>query len=370
VSGTTPFVLDGNRTYAELAFLRPDGSVHRALAFVDLGSPSMMLTESLFKDLQLDRKRPLDFCVGDLTVQVEASEVSSYPEKPYSVGGDLKVEGLLPAGVMQKYEVVIDYQRRTLTLAQAGTNKPEGIPVPARVNSKTGLLAVEASVAGRDYPVTIDNGSAYTWLRKSTVEDWLRLHPGWQRGVGAVGVSNMRMADDGAEVDGLLVRIPEVKVGDLVLQKVGALGAGPGKGFSAGLNFFDWYSTKNPVPVIGWIGGNVLKDFRLTIDYSNRVTYWLQQSKADEHELDQVGLTLKAVGDDYFVAAVATQNGKPTVDGVLPGDKLIKIDGRSTATVTWGELFSALHGQSGEFHTLLLERHGKPLTIRARVTAF
>jgi hypothetical protein len=370
LSGTTPFVLDGNRMYAELAFLRPDGSIHRALAFVDLGSPSVMVTESLFKELQLERKRPLGFRVGDLTVQIEASAVSSYPEEPYSVGGDLKVEGLLPAGVMQKYEIVIDYRRRTLTFAQPGTYKPEGVPVPARVNQRTGLLAVEASVAGREYPVTIDNGSAYTWLTKSTVEDWLRAYPEWRRGVGAVGVSNMRMADDGAEIDGVLVRIPEIKLGDLVLQNVGALGAGPGKGFSTGSNFFDWYSTKTPVPVIGWIGGNVLTHFRLTIDYPNRMTWWLQQSELDPHELDQVGLTLKAVGGSYFVAAIATQNGKPTVDGVLPGDKLIKIDGLLTQTATWGTLFSALHGKPGEFHTLLLERNGKQLTTRARITAF
>jgi C-terminal processing protease CtpA/Prc len=83
-----------------------------------------------------------------------------------------------------------------------------------------------------------------------------------------------------------------------------------------------------------------------------------------------VGLTLKAVGGSYFVAAIAMQNGKPTVDGVLPGDKLIKIDGLSTQTATWGTLFSALHGKPGEFHTLLLERNGKQLTARARITAF
>ena len=53
-AGTTPFVFDGNRMYAELGFVRPDGSIHRALAFVDMGSSSMTLTESLFKELQLD----------------------------------------------------------------------------------------------------------------------------------------------------------------------------------------------------------------------------------------------------------------------------------------------------------------------------
>jgi hypothetical protein len=37
-SGTTPFVFDGNRVYAELTFVRPDGTRRTALAFVDLGA--------------------------------------------------------------------------------------------------------------------------------------------------------------------------------------------------------------------------------------------------------------------------------------------------------------------------------------------
>jgi len=147
-------------------------------------------------------------------------------------------------------------------------------------------------------------------------------------------------------------------------------GAGPGKGFSGGLDFFDWYSRKNPVPVIGWLGANVLKSFCLTIDYPNRMTYWLRQSELDPHEIDLVGVTLKAVGGSYFVAGVATQNGKPTVDGVLPGDKLLKIDGLPTASATWGALFSALHGAPGDSRTLILERNGKQLAVQAKVTAF
>jgi hypothetical protein len=369
-AGTTSFVFDGNRMYAELVFVRPDGSVHRALAFVDLGSPSMMVTQSLFEELRLDQKRPLEFCVGDLTVRMDAGAVTPDPDEPYSVGSDLKVEGLLPAGVLKNYQVSIDYQRRALTLAQPGARKPAGIPVPARVNDTTGLVTVEASVAGRVYPLTIDNGSAYTWFRKGVLQDWLRAHPEWQRGVGAVGVSNMRMADNRSEAEGLLARIPEMKLGSLVVQNAGVLGVGPGKEFSEGQDLFDWYSRKNPVPVIGWIGANVLKSFCLTIDYPNRMTYWLRQSELDPHEIDQVGLTLKAVGGSYFVAGIATQNGKPTVDGVLPGDKLLKIDGLPTASATWGALFSSLHGAPGDSRTLILERNGKQLAIQAKVTPF
>jgi hypothetical protein len=367
-SGTTPFVFDGNRVYAELVFVRPDGTVHKALAFVDLGSPSTQLSPQLFKELQLDQHKPLTFQLGGLPIRVDSSEVSTDTWFPFSVGSDLQVEALLPAGVLQKYQVVIDYQRRTMTLAQPGTLTPEGIAVPFRVNEKTGLLAVNATIDGRSYPITIDNGSAYTWLRKSVVEEWLPAHPDWRRGVGAVGPANMRMAGDGTEAAGILVRIPELDLAGEKLTQVGALGIGPD---DQGQNMIDWYSKKNPLPVIGWLGGNVLKHFQLTVDYPNRTSYWLRQSEADTHDLDQVGLTLKTLdAGGYAVAAIATQKGKSTVEGVQPGDKLIRIDALETNGATWGALFSALHGKPGDVRALILERNGRQITIQAKVTAF
>jgi len=85
-TGTTTFLFDGNRMYAELGFVRPNGSIHRALAFVDMGSPSMTLTESLFKELQLDQNKPLLFRVGELSVDVPRADVISERSEPYSVG--------------------------------------------------------------------------------------------------------------------------------------------------------------------------------------------------------------------------------------------------------------------------------------------
>lgn len=366
-SGTAPFIFDGNRVYAEVALVRPNGTLRRVLAFVDLGSPSTILSEALFKELQLDQKRPLIFEVGDMPVRVDASTVSSDPWLPYSIGDEGRVEALLPAGVLQRYQVLIDYAYRRLTLAQPGTLKPAGIPVPFRINEKTGLIAVDVSINGRAYPVTIDNGSAYTWLRKPTVQEWLDLHPDWLRGIGAVGTSNMRMADDGIEATGALVRIPEIKVGALLLQQIGALAIGPS---NTNWDFIDWYSKKNPEPVIGWLGSNALQGFRITIDYPNHMIYWLRQTELDPHDLNQVGLSLQSKSGEYFVAAIATQNGKPTVGGVHAGDKLLQIDALRTGMATWGAIFSAMHGKPGEIRTLLLERNSKQFTVQARVVAF
>jgi hypothetical protein len=368
--GTAPFVFDGNRVYAELSFVRPDGSLHRAPAFVDMGSPSMETAASLFKELQLDRGKPLTFRVGDLPVTVPAKEVTADPSEPHALGSGLKVEAMLPAGVMQRYQTVLDYQRQTLTLAPPGTLEPEGTPVPFRRAAQTGLIAVDAVINGRSYPVTIDNGSAYTWFRQDTVESWLGTHPDWERGIGAVGPSNMTMSGDGAEASGILVRIPEVMIGPLTLKHVGVLGAGRGRSPIADLDLLDWYLTKNAVPVIGWIGGNVLKTFRLTIDYPNRTMYWLRQSELGADVLNQVGLTLRKQAGEFIVAAIATKNGKLTVEGVQPGDKLVRIDGLETRRATRGGIYDALSGKPGEVRVLVLERGAGRLTVRATVTGF
>ena len=186
----------GNRMYAELGFVRPDGSIHRALAFVDMGSSAMTVRESLFKELRLDLQMPLTFKVGKLSVVVPASDVASERRAPSPMGTDLEVEAMLPASVLERFQVVMDYQQRTLALAPPGPLKAEGLAVPFHINQKTGMIAVDASIAGTSYPVTIDNGSAYTWFDHNAAKPWLLSHPNWERGVGAVGASNMMMSGD------------------------------------------------------------------------------------------------------------------------------------------------------------------------------
>ena len=366
-SGTSHFILDGNRMYAEVDFVRPNGTIRKALVFVDLGSPSAVLSQKLLNELDFGSKKVLAFEVGNLTVTMDSGEVTSDPWLPFLISDHRTVEGLLPAGILKKYQVVIDYAQRTLTLAEPGTLGPEGLPVPFQMNEKTGLISVEMTISGKRYPVTIDSGSAYTWLRRATAQEWLTAHPDWERGTGAVGPSNMRMADDSIEAAGVLLRIPEVQLGPLRLREVGALAIGPS---NKNWDFIDWYSKKNAVPVIGWLGGNVLRNFRITVDYAKHVSYWLRQRESDPHDLEQVGLTLESKHGQYFVAGIATQNGKTTVEGVEVGDKLLQIDGLRMNAMDWAAIYGAMHGKPGEVRNLLLERNGRQFRVPAKVTAF
>jgi hypothetical protein len=382
-SGTVPFILDDNRMFAELVFVRTDGTLRKAFAFVDLGTPVPVLNEKLYKELQLDQNKPLVFRIGEIEVRVESravqTDTGSFLTGPNGKA-TIPVEAVLPGSVMKNYQLIFDYARQGLTMARPNTLKAKGVAVPCRVNDKTGLISIEAVIAGHSYALAVDSGSAYSWFRDDIAQQWLKTHPDWKRGKGAVGEGNMQTRSDGAEAGATILRLPEISLGSLHLEQIGALGIAPkappfppapGETGVQG-DFFDWYSKKAPEPVIGWLGGNVLKGFRVMIDFPRHMTYWEHQRDLDPHDLDQVGVTLETrdTGEGYFIAGVAEKDGKATVEDVQAGDKLIQVDDLRLAGATRGAIFSALHGKPGTVRVLILERRGKQLTVQAKATAF
>ena len=74
-SGIVPFIFDDNRVFAQLDFVRPDGTLRKALAFVDLGTPALVLDKKLHEELQVDESKAVIFRVGHLEMKVESSAV-------------------------------------------------------------------------------------------------------------------------------------------------------------------------------------------------------------------------------------------------------------------------------------------------------
>lgn len=382
-SGALPFIFDDNRIFAELEFVRPDGTLRKAIAFVDIGTPQLVLEQSLGKELQIDEGKSAVVRIGALEINVPASDVQTDTGLG-TTGPDgkrtLKVEAVLPGSVMKDYQVVIDYANHSLTMAKPATLKPRGDDVSCRMNSKTGLVSVTAEIEGHDYALAIDCGSAYTWIRHDVAVRWIEEHPDWKRGVGAVGEANMQMRPDKAEAHAVILRLPQMRLGSLLLKQVGVVGIeraappfppAPGEEIVSG-NFFDWYSKKTPQPVIGWIGGNVLKNFRVTFDFPVKEIYFERANEIDDKDLNQVGITLETHDGQkgYFVSGVALKEEHPTVNGVAVGDTLLKIDHLDVSNATRGAVLKALHGNPGDTHLLTLERNGKQLNVTAKVSAF
>ncbi|HKW88499.1 MAG TPA: hypothetical protein VJN21_07055 [Candidatus Acidoferrales bacterium] len=367
MSVSEPFLINHNRIFVEMEFVRPDGTSRKALAFVDSGDPGFEFMQPLARELGIERGRGVRARFGRMDLKIPAN-IETSSEQGETMFAGMKVEANLPARVLAQYDVALDYGKRTLTLGPPGSLKHEGVQVPCAVNATTGLISIRARVAGQEHAFAIDNGSAYTWIDDAITRRWAESNPGWLRGIGAVGDANMNGALP--ELAGMDMRLPEIDTGSLHLEEVGALGVGPGWDKTMP-RFFNWYSKKTPAPVAGFLGGNVLRAFRIEIDYANHATYWSREGEVDPHDLDQVGITIgSAPGGKYIVIGLATRNGTNAVKGVEVNDQLLSVDGVATTGATMGRVLNALHGRPGEKRKLLLERGGKQFVVDAPVTRF
>jgi len=373
-SATVPFALDHNRMIVGVEFVRPDGTIRRASAWVDTGNQFFMLSEPLARELGLEVSVPeggnLQYPIGQAsgTPQVRLGGVTLDTEgigtKVLLSGRampGLPAEANLPATTLRHDVFVLDYPRRTLTVARPGVLKPRGRAVPCRVNPSTGLFQIAATIDGEAVELAVDNGASYTWVSNGLVAAWQARHPDWPRATGAVGAASFFGFP--FEAQGVLMRLPELRIGHFAARHVGVVGLDQA--------LFDWYSTKTPGAVAGLIGANVLRGYRITLDLPNQVTYWQAGPAPEANDLDTVGLTLRPETDgSYTIVGVAAKNGKPTVDGVVAGDRLVQVGSFATQGASMGAVATALRGTPGTVRSLAVERDGKRQVVEATVTRF
>lgn len=374
------FTLDTGRLLVTLHFRAADGHERPALAWVNMGTPKAALASGLRRDLGLATGDALRFSFGVLPLELPPEAVAdSSPE----VGGDdalthffapRAVEAILPARALLGHRLVLDYAARRMELAPTGGPRPPGVATPLRVDLDTGLASLDATVDGEPHAFVLDAGASYSWIRGDVATGWIAAHPDWVRAEGAVGASNMGLVDLTFEERGTLLRLPAVEAGPLHLGEVGALGTAPLLcrlcDNVVGDLFWNSWAKNAPGPVAGWLGSDVLGDFRLTIDYPARTAYWLRQRPVGLRPIDQVGITLVRRGPDYLVGGVVKKDGAAAVDGVAEGDRILAIDGRDPSGAASDDVRTALGGPPGTRHTLTLDRQGMTVEVNAPVTRF
>jgi hypothetical protein len=371
---TVPFATDHDRMLVEVQFARPDGSWRAARAWVDTGNQVLVLGGALARDLGLVAWETVgrgDAGAADVAVAAPRVRLAGMrlPEdgvrakaRPvrFPFAG-VPAEANLPASLLRHWRVVLDYPASLLTVALTGAGEQRGVPVPCRVNAETGLLMVTATVDGEDVQLGVDNGSSSTWVSSALAASWQARHPEWPHATGAVGTTNFFGFP--FEAEGELIRVPEVRIGSAPVWGVAVL--------ALDRRLFEWYSEKSAGPVVGFIGANMLKRFRVEIDFRNRMTYWEAGLPRVTDDLDIVGLTLRPGSNGSFtIAGVARKNGASVVEGVSAGDHLLRIDAFEASNASMGAVVDALRGKPGELRTLVLERDGKRRVVAAPVGRF
>jgi hypothetical protein len=370
-SATVPFALDHNRMIVDVELVRPDGSLRPARAWVDTGNQFFLLTESLASELGIAPAGGAEqgtqygqgFAEEAPRVHLGGLPLDTAGIRSKILLGARAMPGVpaevnLPASALRHDHVVFDYPARRLTVARPGALEPSGVAVPCKVNPDTGIFQLVATADGVPVELAVDTGSAYTWVSTALTSAWQSRHPEWPWATGAAGAANFFGFP--FESGGTLMRLPELGIGSLVARGVGVLGLPQ--------ELFDWFAKKAAGPVVGLIGANVLKGFRLEVDYAAGVTWWTAGPPPQADDLDIVGLTLRPESDGSFtVAGVVQRGGAPAVAGVAAGDRLLRVDAIDTAGASMGAVADALRGVPGTRHTLVVERKGTRLTVEAEV---
>jgi hypothetical protein len=367
---TVPFVLDHNRMLVEAEIQRPDGTWRKVRLWVDTGSPDFFIGEPLARDLGIDLSTatgnfelpaPPKVRIAGMSLKFEGVR-STVKFQPFWLFSATHNDGNLPATVLRNYQVVFDYPKSQLTLAQPGSLQPRGVRAPAEVHPQTGIVQIDAVIDGDSLSFALDNGASYSFVSDSIVTTLAAKHADWPSITGALGCANMWGWWPSDEQTLPVLRLPEIVWGTTSLKGVAVVGV-PGLG--------EWYSRKTASPVDGFLGPNAFKPFRVEIDYVGSAVYFEKGSEFDLHDQDLVGLTLRPEADSGFsVIGVAQKGGKPVVEGVEPGDRLLQVGDLEVQGVTMGTVIDALRGQPGDNRTLIFLRGGARFTVKAKVERF
>ncbi len=380
-SASAEFTLDHNRMLINADLLRNDGTWRAARLWVDSGNPDLLLSESLARDLHIDLPAnaasadsaaylpevtpPRGVRVGGLELDVSTTHARVVVE-PRFLFSTMHADATLPSAVLRHYQVVFDYPGHRLTVAPPGSLRSRGIRVLASIHPVTGIVQIDVVIDEERLSLALDNGASYSFVSAEVLDRLTTRHPRWPRHAGAVGYANIWGWWPG-EATWPMARVPDIRLGSVRLAGVGLVGL-PGV-FPGGLAA--WYSQKTARPVSGFLGPNAFKAFRLEIDYVNGAVYLEKGEAPALHDMDLVGLTLHLDPDGrYRVIGVPQKDGRPAVDGVAPGDVLVKVDSLEVTGATMGTVVDALRGTPGEARVLEIERAGDRLRVVARVVRF
>jgi hypothetical protein len=364
-SVTVPMQLELGRPYIDVTLTGPNGDRVKAHAYVDTGGGAIILASGLAARLGLKATGKPEASQGEklAPTTVPALRIGgktlALPDAYAFIGtneprvlGHTDAELELPGRYLGHYVVVFDYPAHTFTLADPDSYKPDGTAVKTTFGG--GMPAVHVSVAGKPYGFLLDTGGQYCMVSDAVLGPWRRQHPDWPKVDGVYGPANMQIGS--FETKLTMLRIAALQWGPFRIEEVGAASRprGPYEKMMTGIV---------GTPVIGSIGGNVLRHFRVTMDYPARAVYLDGPAIVRNTPLAMVGIMLEPAARGGYEVAGTTSG----VKDIRIGDELLKVDGHDVTQAPFSQVATLLSGSPGTSRTLLLQRGGKRVTVHARV---
>lgn len=325
-------------------------------ALVDTAGTALCLRQSLVDELGLDIHEwlhdgdvpvsvvePPELAVGDFVLDTDGLVAYGFEDvRPLGLaarGADV----LVPASVLRRHHVVLDDPGGTIAAGPSGAFERRGLAVPATFDGDTGIVLTSITVDGEAFDVVVDTAITASLAVDALLRAWQGDHPDWPASASGVGPANMTGLPMEARVP--VLRVPAVGWGSFEIPAVA----------------FAWRG-ESDVIAEGALGGNVLRLFRLDVDWPAGSLRVEQGAPFPEHDAELVGVVLVLGDDGYEVAA--TVSG---LDDVRPGDGLERVDGVEVAGLPLVDVLDLLRGTPGDRKRLSLRRGDERLDVDAPV---
>ena len=120
----------------------------------------------------------------------------------------------------------------------------------------------------------------------------------------------------------------------------------------------------------GTVGGDILSRLNATFDYQNNVLYASKGNRyKDKFEYNMSGMILAVVGEDLDSMKVSRVSPDSPAEkvGILPGDIIKKINGKTLYNSTFTEINSLLRSREGKKIRVVLWRDDKKMKLKFRL---
>jgi predicted aspartyl protease len=261
------------------------------------------------------------------------------------IGGS-RFGGILGFNVLNRFRLTVDYHAQQITLEPSGGKLPPGQAITVSFMGATPMLEMEVEDIGK-VPMLLDTGAAMTIVPVEAAQQWQPWRSaslGLTVGVGGAG-GTTRAA-----------RARTVRLAGETLSSVTLMFSSPAPQGA-------------PVQILseagfGLLGNNILRHFRLTIDYPmHTVVLQRMPRPAPMGDLASTGIVLDLTADTAKVAGV-TPLSPAWEAGIERGDQVLAVDGRVTRGVSPSEVQKWLTGEEGTVKRLRLQRGAKRWEVR------
>lgn len=350
-------------TSSNLVIMKASVNNSKPLAFIlDTGASGTVISETTAKDLGLKLEGEADASVQGGTIEaafvknaaLRLSKDVALPDLTLAVirlsgleaGTGRRIDGILGYEIFDRYVVEIDYASRLVKFYEPpGYNYGgRGKTIPVSIEDNTPFAPAEVSPSlKKSFPgkFLINTGLTGTLAFNSpfvTEHKLLEL------------VQNTKTITFGSILAGRSAgrvgRISGLRFGGFSIPK-------PVASFSQ-----DAAGADSDVQYAGMIGSEVLRRFKLIVDYSRKQII-LEPNKhfSEAYEFDMSGASVSAGGEGFKIFKVRSliESSPATEAGLQAGDTIVSINGKPTAEMTL-EQIRQLFKRAGQTYKLSIKR--------------